>query len=472
MFGLNKASSTPAGGLFGQASGASTGNANTGFSFGGTQTGQNTGPSTGGLFGAKPAGSTGGLGASFGQQQQQSQTNAFGGSATTGGGLFGNKPNNTANTGGGLFGANSNSNSGGLFGSNNAQTSGGLFGNNNTNNINNSSSGMNNASAGLFGSKPAGGTSLFGNTSTSSAPAQNQGMFGAKPAGTSLFGNNAGNTTTGGGLFGSKPTGATSLFGSSNNNNNNNNSNNIMSASGGLFGNQQQQLQQQPQMQCALQNLSQLPITPMTRISELPPQIRQEIEQLDQYIQKQVQISHHLKADTIDHDELIDSIPRDVAYLLKSESATSQYLKQDLKKISSFKSLIDEDLLDTQTFSVLLQQLLTPGSKISSNDLDKFFQKKIHLYEKKLEDYCRILSDIETAVNGIDTDLFGAPNNPNSTAITADLGSSEAENLLQLKTGLAAIVSTVIEEFTLFMDIAERIAVLHQKTKTLAPLSI
>lgn len=85
MFGLNKASSTPAGGLFGQASGASTGNANTGFSFGGTQTGQNTGPSTGGLFGAKPAGSTGGLGASFGQQQQQSQTNAFGGSATTGG---------------------------------------------------------------------------------------------------------------------------------------------------------------------------------------------------------------------------------------------------------------------------------------------------------------------------------------------------------------------------------------------------
>ena len=463
MFGLNKASSTPAGGLFGQASGASTGNANTGFSFGGTQAGQNTGPSAGGLFGAKPAGSAGGLGASFGQQQQQQpQTNAFGGGATTGGGLFGNKSNNTASTGGGLFGANSNNNSGGLFGSTTAPTSGSLFANNNN------SSSMNSANTGLFDSKPVGGSSLFGNTSTSSAPAQSQGMFGAKPAGASLFGNNAGNTTTGGGLFGSKPTGTTSLFGSSNSNNNNNN----MSAPGGLFGNQQQQLQQQPQVQCALQNLSQLPITPMTRISELPPQIRQEIEQLDQYIQKQVQISHHLKADTTDHDELIDSIPRDVAYLLKSESATSQYLKQDLKKISSFKSLIDEDLLDTQTFSVLLQQLLTPGSKISSNDLDRFFQKKIHLYEKKLEDYCRILSDIETAVNGIDTDLFGAPNNANSTAITADLVSSEAENLLQLKTGIAAIVSTVIEEFTLFMDIAERIAVLHQKTKTLASLSI
>lgn len=242
-----------------------------------------------------------------------------------------------------------------------------------------------------------------------------------------------------------------------------------MNTSVGLLGNQQQQ--QQPQMQSALQNLFQLPITPMTRISELPPQIRQEIEQLDQYIQKQVQISHHLKADTKDHDELIDSIPRDVAYLLKSESATSQYLKQDLKKISSFKSLIDEDLLDTQTFSVLLQQLLTPGSKISSNELDKFFQKKIQLYEKKLEDYSRILSDIETAVNGIDTDLFGAPSNPNATTI-GDLASSEAEDLLQLKTGLGAIVSTVIEEFTLFMDIAERIAVLHQKTKSLASKTI
>ncbi|CAI5149730.1 BEM_HP_G0078950.mRNA.1.CDS.1 [Saccharomyces cerevisiae] len=57
---------------------------------------------------------------------------------------------------------------------------------------------------------------------------------------------------------------------------------------------------------------------------------------------------------------------------------------------------------------------------------------------------------------------------PNSTAITADLGSSEAENLLQLKTGLAAIVSTVIEEFTLFMDIVEENRrVTSKKRKTL-----
>ncbi|CAI4061616.1 hypothetical protein SKDZ_07G0920 [Saccharomyces kudriavzevii ZP591] len=449
MFGFSKASSTPAGGLFGQAGGPSTGNTGTGFSFGGNQAGQNAAPGTGGLFGAKPAGSTmpgsaGGLGASFGQQQQP-QGNAFGGGNTTGGGLFGSKPTNIGSTGGGLFAAGASSNPGG-----------GLFGNSNS---------TGSANTGLFAPKPAGSSSLFGNTNTSSAPAQGQGLFGAKPTGASLFGNNTGNTATGGGLFGSKPAGTTSLFGSSNNNNNNNS----MNTSVGLLGNQQQQ--QQPQMQSALQNLFQLPITPMTRISELPPQIRQEIEQLDQYIQKQVQISHHLKADTKDHDELIDSIPRDVAYLLKSESATSQYLKQDLKKISSFKSLIDEDLLDTQTFSVLLQQLLTPGSKISSNELDKFFQKKIQLYEKKLEDYSRILSDIETAVNGIDTDLFGAPSNPNATTI-GDLASSEAEDLLQLKTGLGAIVSTVIEEFTLFMDIAERIAVLHQKTKSLASKTI
>ena len=65
MFGFNKASSTPAGGLFGQGGGASTGNANTGFSFGGNQAGQNAAPSTGGLFGAKPAGAAAGLGLSL-----------------------------------------------------------------------------------------------------------------------------------------------------------------------------------------------------------------------------------------------------------------------------------------------------------------------------------------------------------------------------------------------------------------------
>lgn len=446
MFSFNKASSAGAGtpsstGLFGQkaantgGSGFSFGqnNANNstgggsggGFSFGGGQNAQSN-ENKGGLFGNKPAGAGTGTGFSFGQQQpQQPSTNT---------GLFGSSNTNT------------NSGSGGLFGSSNSNTgTGGLFGSGNT------APGAN--SGGLFGSKPAGNTgnsSLFGQNNASN----NQGgLFGNSGAtnNNSLFGNN--NAGTSGGLFGSKPAG-TSLFG---------NSGAAAPAVGGsLFGSQQPQQQQQ---QSALQAVGQLAITPITKIADLPPQIRQEIEQLDQYIQRQVQISQHLKADTPEHKELIDSIPRDIAYLLKTESLASQSLAEDLKKITSIKVITDQSITDTQTFSMILQQLLTPGSKISSIELDKFFHHRIQIYQNKLDDYFRVLSDIESAVNGVDTDVFGAQ--PNSSWLSKGDEPSEYLDVFAIKTGINALVSTVIEEFSLFMDTAERVAQIHQKVKEL-----
>lgn len=196
----------------------------------------------------------------------------------------------------------------------------------------------------------------------------------------------------------------------------------------------------------------------MTRTVDLPPQICQEIQQLDQYIQRQVAISQHLKADTEDHTELIQSIPRDIKFLQTSHSLTNQSLAQDLKRIMSIKEITDQSIADSQTFSTILQQLLTPGTKISSIELDKFFQEKIQLYKNKLDEYFRVLSDIESAVNGIDNDMFGTTSKDGSNQ---DAGVESAG----WKTGINAIVSTVLEEFELFMDMAERVAELHQKVK-------
>lgn len=461
LFGANQQNSagtntgTGSGFSFGQQSNNATagtpattlGGANTGGLFGnkpaagGSMFGNNNSAATGGgLFGAKPAGAapTGGL---FGNNTAQQP-------AATGG-LFGAKPAGAAPATGGLFGNNTAQAApatGGLFGNNTAQAApatGGLFGN---------TAQTAPATGGLFGAKPAGTTT--------------GGLFGAKPAGTTtggLFGNNtAGSAPATGGLFGAKPAGTTGgLFG---------NNNTLGGATGGLFGNQQQQQQQQQQLS-ALQQISQLPVTPMTRIADLPPQLKMEIEQLDQYIQRQAQISQNLKSEHEEHIELIKSVPRDIQYMLKTQSQTNQLQAQDLKKILSIKELTDQNISDTQAFSILLQQLLTPGSKVSSLDLDKFFQHKIQIYHTKLDEYSRVLSDIENTINSVNNEVAGTTGGTlDGTFSSNDSAgrSLEFADVVSLKSGLNMVINTVIEEFNLFMDIAQRIAVLHQHVKALS----
>ncbi|AMD22613.1 HHL157Cp [Eremothecium sinecaudum] len=379
----------------------------------------------------KPAAPGGGL---FGQSNTNAGTTGglFGNSNTSGGvntgNLFGQNNNNVGGTGG-LFGqdasrpgGNTEVKPGGLFGQNNVSQAGGLFGQNNNTN----------STGGLFGNSSNAGSGttggLFGNNTTNTGTSN-------------LFGNKTGGLGQGsGGLFGSS-------YATSN--------------TGGLFGNQsktagfQQQQQNTQPMNSALMSISQLPITSMTRIADLPPQVRQEIEQLDQYFQRQVSISHHLKADEEEHMELIKSVPRDIQFLLKTYSITTQSLQQDLKRIQSIKSLTDDNIRDSESFSLILNQLLTPGTKVSSAELNRFFQEKIQLYNQKLDEYFRVLSDIKSAVNGLDNDMFGTKENTNG------------EFADPIKASINSIIVTVIEEFELFMDMAERVAQLHQRVKEL-----
>ena len=350
---------------------------------------------------------------------------------------------------------------------------GGLFGQTNVNTNTNTNTNTSTGSGFSFNqNKP--GTTLFGQSgnqgilgsSSNTGNTIGGGLFGSKPVNTSSSGG-------GGGLFGSKPLGTGLTTGSS--------GGLFGSGGSGLFGSQQQQ-----PMASALESVSQLPVTPMTRISELPPQLKQQIEQLDQYTQKQVQICQHLRADATEHMELLESVPRDIAFLQKTQSQTNQLLAQDLKRISTIKDLTDQNINDTQTFSTMLQQLLTPGSKVSSMELDKFFQQKIQTYEKRLDEYTRVLSDIESVVNGICNEVIGegsgggggvttdssGDNGNNINGISTSTGTdgmqATTSDILALKTGLDFIVNTVIEEFNLFMDIAQRIAEVHQKVKEIS----
>ncbi|KAH3901637.1 FG-nucleoporin NUP49 SCDLUD_001403 [Saccharomycodes ludwigii] len=414
--------------------------------------------STGGLFGSNAAATTGLFGTN------NTNSNNFNNTPVNGGGLFGNK--STVNTGGGLFGSNNNpnSNTNSLFGNNNNNASintGGLFGNNNNNNNNTATN-----PGGLFGAKQATtGGGLFQNNNNNNT--------------TGLFGNtNTGVTTTGNNLFNSKP----SLFGNTNNfaNNNNNNNNNNNALGGGLSGQQQQFIFKQQQSN--LQMISQLAITPMTKINELPLPIKQEIEQLDQYIQQQLKISYQLKADMSEHLELIESIPRDIDFLNKIYFNTNQALDKYLLKVTQLRKQTDKSINHSEISNIIIQQLTSnnPNSKISYSELDSYFQKKMKSYRFKLNEYLSVLGDIEVAIQGLENYMFinnsnnnnNNNNNNNSNSSSSSSSSSNADMLIQNGTNaiidsspIVSIINTVIAEFELFMKTAERIAELHQRVK-------
>ncbi|TDZ25488.1 Nucleoporin NUP145 [Colletotrichum orbiculare MAFF 240422] len=230
------------GGLFGSGANNNTTTSTTGF---GTGPSGGFGSTGGGLFGNQSKPASGGLfgsGTTTTTQPAQS-TGLFG--AASGGGFA------TSNTTTG-FGSNSTPAAGGLFGSNNApanqnkptgfsfgNTGGnsGGFGNANANNAFGSANTNSNTGApgGLFGNSQSAGTGLFGNSTQAQPQQQGTGSvfggaggggggggsgFGAqgqqqsapslfgnqqKPAGGGLFGGGAAASTTGGGLFGSKP---------------------------------------------------------------------------------------------------------------------------------------------------------------------------------------------------------------------------------------------------------------------------
>ncbi len=486
-FGQNKPASAGTGFSFGAnnnnnntaAAGAGTGAGSTGFGFGAKPLGAGTStPTSGGLFGGnntsnipQPGGASG---FSFGANNNNNTNNA----GTTGG-LFGAKPAGAASSGGFGFGNNA---------STTANTSTGL----------NFGSGANNAapaasSGGLFGNKPLGttnttgtGASLFpNNANNSAAPAMGSGgLFGNKPAtgGTSLFGNNNASSQF---SFGAKPAMATGggLFGSASS---------TTPANGGLFGQQNNQFQQQQQQQ---QQQPSLQLSAMSKVSELPPDVQNELKQLDEYIQTQVSIAEYLKSQEAEHQELITSVPRDINYLEKSYASTNQALTADLKFVESFKSNTLESFNSWAEKLIKVYLQLTNPMSSSTNDqgqiqgsskvvigvsgnriesaqeaaqqqqqqqqkqkqkektnyvnvtsiLNSYYLDKIEDFKGKIHNYELILEEVENCVNDL-----------------------EQNKNMSIGGGMDLIVNTLREEFKLYVELTNEFAEIHHKINSMA----
>ncbi|KAF1990863.1 hypothetical protein K402DRAFT_389760 [Aulographum hederae CBS 113979] len=384
--------------------GASTG----GGLFGGNNNNASTSQPTqsgglfGGLGGANATQNTGGgLFGNTGQNNQQS----------TGGGLFGSTQNQTGGSGGGLFGASSTQNQnqsgstgGGLFGSSTAQnqtgnTGGGLFGSSTTQNQS--------GGGGLFGSanqqasKP-GLPSIVLSTPNASNSA---------PQSTSLFGASTANPQPSTGLFGStqnqQNNNQSSLFSKSNTNSS---STQFPSLSLGQGMNSQQQPQTVPGVRI---DMSQIKGT--TRFNDLTPELQQQLEEIDAFIQQQTQFAAQIEARLVGHGEQITSLAPDVNVLTQKAELVELNWENDAQTIAELKKLSDaareEAVMLMGGINILkLPNNLAPQRSAagdddkggSSADLISYYNKKIDILAQRLKDYRSVQAQVEERLRTVE----------------------------------------------------------------------
>ncbi|KAK9373221.1 uncharacterized protein V1513DRAFT_185651 [Lipomyces chichibuensis] len=368
-------------------------------------------------------------------QQNQPSTSLFGSSAKPSTPVFGAQ-SGTTNTG--LFGAptqQTNQPSTGLFGNKTAATTNtsGLFGSttNTTGGAQSFSFGATapaaqNTGTGLFGASTTSktGTGLFGgsaaaNTSTTSAPSLFSNPSAPTTSSANLFGNPQGSTNIAlSGTFGANPNATSNPLG------------------GSLFGKPVAATQPQQQQPQAPQQ-----ITSLTRYSDLPESAQKELDEIDNYINKQTEISEDLKARKNSWQDELQSVPRDVEVVMRKLVTTHQALSNDLVSTTSLRTIVDTATQDAQLCIQILQQLRIPGARLPPGDpLLAYFERYAIELEKKIADCKGVLGDVDHAVGGLEREILE--------------GQSAGG-------GAEGVLRALREEYAVFMALGNRVAELH-----------
>lgn len=144
-------------------------------------------------------------------------------------------------------------------------------------------------------------------------------------------------------------------------------------------------------------------LTAMTRVGDLPPQIKNELEQLDKYISTQHLIATTLNDDMKKHGRLVATIPSDVNFLHSKSSAVKLALKVDVSLLKELKTYNDELTEDVEKIMQLIIQLSTPGARLAlSFHLNDYFVKKIKTYKTLLARYEHIIKEGLSAIDGME----------------------------------------------------------------------
>ena len=186
-------------------------------------------------------------------------------------------------------------------------------------------------------------------------------------------------------------------------------------------------------------------MTAMTRVGDLPPQLKQALEELNQYIDTQHTIAQALESDSAKHNQLVELIPEDIRYLQNKFLATKQALNFDTNQLLTLKQQNNELTEDVSNIMQLIVQLQTPGLRLALLfQLNEFFVRKINKYRDILADYEKMVLEISTVLCGLEklcTEGFG--------------------NVL-------SVVLVIRNQFQMFMELCEVMAQLHAEVLRIA----
>lgn len=218
--------------------------------------------------------------------------------------------------------------------------------------------------------------------------------------------------------------------------------------SGGLFQNQNQN---QQATGAVLGQTSQ--ITPLTRPSDLAEPFQKEIEALDEYINNQSRICEEITQNHDDQEELIQSIPRDAELLNRKYCTARESLKHDDRVLTEMKTKSDVATADADACFQLLGNLRMPGSLNSAvygysslnvvkpgrrgDQLMPYFKRKVEEFHDRITELTQVMSEVDKAMDAAEYDIVNVNRDPNN------------------------IVTTLKEEYALFMSLGNKVAELH-----------
>ncbi|KAK9459679.1 uncharacterized protein V1516DRAFT_642243 [Lipomyces oligophaga] len=184
-------------------------------------------------------------------------------------------------------------------------------------------------------------------------------------------------------------------------------------------------------------------ITSLTRHSDLPTSMQQELDSIDSYISSQITISDDFAARKSAHSDYIHSVPTDVEMLGRTLAGATQALTNDTAAVSETRDLVDTTVNDTAHCLSILQYLRTPGARLPPGDpLLAYFDRRASGLESKLTDYTAVLADVDRAVDALNQEsLDGGRASP---ALGAD-----------------AVLRALKEEYAVFMALGNKVAEYH-----------
>lgn len=183
----------------------------------------------------------------------------------------------------------------------------------------------------------------------------------------------------------------------------------------------------------------QVDLTSISKIGDLPMQMKEQIIRFDNYIESQYLIATTLQNDCYKQDNLIKSIPNDIKYLQNRLFSTRQALNFDsqlLTKLKTFNNDLEDDINKVMQ---LILHLSSPTSSYSPIRLNEYFVKKTNKFHESLNAYEKFSKEVLLIVSGLNDH-------------SVDDSSSLAEIILVIKS-----------QYNLFLELSDSMAQLHNE---------